>query len=446
MREGSLEAPTRHPIPWQEKDFTDQDKIDSELRRVFDICHGCRRCFNLCDTFPRLFDLIDESESGELDSVDSSKFKYVVDACTLCDMCFMTKCPYVPPHQFNLDFPHLMLRYRAMELKQGKVSRITRQLTETDRNGKVGSILAPFINFFTRRGNKFFRFIIEKLADVDRNAQLPRYTSKPLLKRKRPKRNFKGTATNRKVILYSTCYVNFNSPEIGEAAVNILSSNGVETKVLYPSCCGMPQLEQGDLQRVAHNAKKVASEILPWVENGYDVIALVPSCSLMMKFEWPLILPNDEDIKKLSQATYDVSEYIMNMARQNELQSKFKKIEGGVTLHVACHARAQNMGSKAAELLRLIPDTKVNVVERCSGHGGSWGIMKDNFDTALNVGLPTARKAAETDTKVVVSECPLARAHIVQGIEEINDAGYTKIFDSVHHPIEVLARSCSLEE
>ena len=445
MREGSLEAPTRHPIPWQEKEFTDPDKIDSELRRVFDICHGCRRCFNLCDAFPRLFDLIDNSETGELDKVDSSRFKNVVDACTLCDMCFMTKCPYVPPHEFNLDFPHLMLRYRAMELKQGKVSSITRQLTETDRNGKIGSMFAPFVNICTSRGNKVFRFIIEKITGIHRNSEIPKYSSKPLMKRGTPVPNLKGPATNRKVVIYSTCFVNFNNPEIGEAAINILANNGVETKVLYPTCCGMPQLEQGDIKRVAKNAKKTAAEILPWVDKGYDVIALVPSCSLMMKFEWPLILPNDPDIKKLSEATFDVSEYIMNMARQKELQNEFKQIEGGVTLHLACHSRAQNMGSKAAELLRLIPDTEVLVVERCSGHGGSWGIMKDNFDTALEVGLPVARKAAESNNKVVVSECPLARAHIIQGLEKIGEPGSGKKIETVSHPIEILARSCGLE-
>ena len=113
MSEGSLEAPERHPIPWQDPDFYNEEKLDEELRRQFDVCHGCRRCHNLCDSFPRLFDLIDEAESMELDTVDSKDFKSVVDACTLCDMCFLTKCPYVPPHEFNLDLPHLMLRYRA---------------------------------------------------------------------------------------------------------------------------------------------------------------------------------------------------------------------------------------------------------------------------------------------------------------------------------------------
>ena len=146
MKEGSLGAPTRHPVGWRDEAFHDPGKLDAELRRVFDICHGCRRCFNLCDSFPRLFDLIDEAPTGELDSVASAGFKSVADACTLCDMCFMTKCPYVPPHEFNVDFPHLMLRYRAVEHSQGKVGFVARQLTDTDRNGRLARPVAGLAN------------------------------------------------------------------------------------------------------------------------------------------------------------------------------------------------------------------------------------------------------------------------------------------------------------
>ena len=445
MSEGSLEAPIRRPIQWQEEAFTNPEDLDVELRRVFDICHGCRRCFNLCDAFPRLFDLIDSSETGELDSVDSASFRHVADACTLCDMCFMTKCPYVPPHEFDLDFPHLMLRYRAMEFKRGNVSTSLIQLTETDRNGKLASFLAPFVNWFTSRRNKITRFIMEILTGVDRNSELPKYHHKTFGKRDHSKREINGPATTRKAILYSTCFINYNNPGIGEATQKVLSNHGVETKILYPSCCGMPQLEQGDISRVADNARKITAELLPWVDNGYDVIALVPSCSLMLKFEWPLILPENQDIKKLSNATFDISEYIMDMARQKQLRGGLKKIEGGVTVHLACHSRAQNMGPKAADMLRLIPDTEVVVVDRCSGHGGSWGIMKSNFETALRVGQPVANKAAGANHSNVVSECPLAREHIVQGMKQLGGSKSGKNVAVVSHPIEILAKSYGLQ-
>ena len=447
MREGSLEAPVRKTIPWQNEAYTNEEALDKELRRVFDICHGCRRCFNLCDSFPRLFDLIDDSATGELDKVDSRSFKHVVDACTLCDMCFMTKCPYVPPHEFDLDFPHLMLRYRAVEFKKGKVARIHRELTETDRNGKIASFLANLINFCTRRSNKILRFMMEIIIGIDRKAKLPRYYGKTFLKSVIRKNDKKGSKSNRKVVIYSTCYVNFNNPGIGDAALELLANNGVQTEVVYPACCGMPQLEQGNLKRVASNAKKVAAEILPWVDNGYDVIALVPSCSLMLKFEWPLLLPEDEDIVRLSKATFDISEYLMNISKKEGLRGNLTKIDGGITLHLACHSRAQNMGSKAAELMRLIPDTNLNVIERCSGHGGSWGMMKENFNTAHKVGKPAARKAVEANNTTVVSECPLARDQIVQWMENLSESSSTtKSVTSLYHPIEIFAQSSRFED
>src|SRR5215475_3497085 len=180
MREGSLEAPTRHAIAWQDPDFTDRAKTEAEMHRVFDICHGCRRCFNLCDSFPRLFDLIDNSPTGELDGVPVSDYQQVADACTLCDMCFMTKCPYVPPHEFNLDFPHLMLRYRVAERARRLQPWIERQIADTDRVGRVATKVAPLANWATRTGNGLTRPAMEKLAGIDRRAELPRFSSPTL--------------------------------------------------------------------------------------------------------------------------------------------------------------------------------------------------------------------------------------------------------------------------
>lgn len=440
MSEGSLEAPMRHPVPWQDPEFYDEAKLDDELRRVFDICHGCRRCFNLCDSFPKLFDLIDESESGELDTVDSKDFKPVVDACTLCDMCFMTKCPYVPPHEFNLDFPHLMLRYRAVEQKKGQIPFSAKQLTKTDRNGKLASKVSGLVNWAGKCGNSVTRPIMESVADIHRDAKLPEYSSQPFADKKTaPTVNKDAPAYGRKAVLYATCFANYNNPHIGDAARAVLAQNGVETEVVYPRCCGMPQLEQGDIAAVAESAKQTSADLMPWIEKGYDVIALVPSCALMLKFEWPLLVTDDENVTKLSAATSDITEYIVGIAKKEGLADGIKALDGGVTVHISCHSRAQNMGQKAAEMLRLIPDLKLNVIERCSGHGGSWGIMKENFEVALKVGKPVARKAADANSKYVLSECPLARDHIVQGIEKL-DKPVDKI-DTMQHPVELFARA-----
>jgi len=445
MREGSLEAPTRHPIAWQEPSFTDPAEIEKELRRVFDICHGCRRCFNLCDSFPRLFDLIDSSPSEELDSVDSKDFKSVVDGCTLCDMCFMTKCPYVPPHAFNLDFPHLMLRYRAMEAAQGKVSFADRQMAETDRNGRLAGMVAPITNWATKRGNGTVGLMLRAQAGLHPDAELPRYSNRTLEQQtEQPLAvNPDAPAFGRKVAIYATCFGDYHSPEVGLATRAVLARNGVESVVAYPGCCGMPLLEQGRIADVAANARTVAAGMKSWIEKGYDVVALVPSCALMLKFEWPLILPDDPDVTLLSRATFDVSEYIVGIARKEGLAPGLQPIAGTLTVHMACHARAQNMGQKAAEMLRLLPNADVKVIERCSGHGGSWGFKREHFETAMKIGRPVARQAAENGPGFVMSECPLAGVHIAQGMEVIGgDAPKPQL---VTHPIQLLARAYGLD-
>ena len=440
MKEGGTEAPTRHPIPWSEPAFNDPAALDAELRRVFDICHGCRRCFNLCDSFPRLFALIDDSATGELDSVASADFKPVVDACTLCDMCFMTKCPYVPPHAFDLDFPHLMLRYRAVEHRRGSGGFRQRQLGRTDRNGRLAGAVAGLANWVSRAGNRWTRPLLEAVAGIHRDAHLPRYHRDSFVKRSRraPPLNREAPAAGRKAVLFATCFVNYNSPGIGDAARRVLARNGVETEIVYPACCGMPQLEQGDIDAVAAKARKAAAVLTEWIDSGYDIVAPVPSCALMLKFEWPLILPEDRAVARISRATSDITEYVVDIARNEGLAEGLRPLEGGVALHLACHARAQNMGAKAAELLKLIPDADVTLIERCSGHGGSWGVMRENFPTAIKVGRPVARAAVESGAAYVASECPLAADHILQGMSM---AAPGEVGAQACHPIELMARA-----
>ncbi len=444
--EGGLGAPTRKPLDWHSPNFYDQKKIDVELRRVFDICHGCRRCFNLCGSFPSLFDLIDDSDSGELESVDSKDLAPVIDACTLCDMCFMTKCPYVPPHEFDLDFPHLMVRYRAARFKEDGVGFVQKQLSCTDRNGRMAAPVAGLVNWGSRTGNALTRPVLEAVAGIDRRAALPKFHKKTLEKRAlavSPEVNSAAPARDRKAVLFATCFANFNSPAIGIAARAVLARNGVTTEVVDPGCCGMPQLEYGDIAAVTDSARQVSAALQPWLDKGYDVVSLVASCSLMLKFEWPLVLPDDESVKRLSSATFDIDQYVMDIAAKEGLAEGLAPLQGGVAVHMACHSRAQNIGQKAAEMLRLIPDTEIEVIERCSGHGGSWGIMKKNFDMALKVGKPVARAAAKSGKAHIASECPLAAEHIMQGIEL--EGGVGALPRQSRHPIELLALSYGIE-
>ncbi|MSO71106.1 MAG: glycerol-3-phosphate dehydrogenase [Alphaproteobacteria bacterium] len=444
-REGSLEPPLRHPIDWRDASYTDPTAVEAELRRVFDICHGCRRCFNLCDSFPRLFDLIDKAPTGELDSVASEDFGPVAEACTLCDMCFMTKCPYVPPHEFNLDFPHLMLRARATAAKQGGASWMAKQLTATDRNGKLASLAPAVVNWASRRGNALTRPALEAIAGIDRDAALPKFHSRTFVSEAAEPLapNVRAPGYGRQALLFATCFVNYNDPAIGRAARAVLAHNGVAVEASYPGCCGMPQLEQGNIARVADSAARVAKVLRPALDAGLAVIAPIPSCALMLKFEWPLILPDNDDVRGLAKATRDLPQYLMELAKSPGLAPGLKPLPGGVTMQLACHARAQNMGAKAAELLRLIPEIELTVIERCSGHGGAWGVLKDNFSTALKIGQPVAAKAASETRKYLVSECPLAAEHIRQGIERLDAA---KMPARSWHPIELMALSYGLIE
>ena len=444
--EGGLRAPTRRPHDFDEPDYLDEEKLDSELRRVFDICHGCRRCFNLCDSFPRLFDLIDGSDSGELDTVPSAGFGLVMDSCTLCDMCFMVSCPYVPPHEFDIDFPHLVLRYRAAQSARRAVPWVDRQLARTDRNGKLAGPVAFLANWCSKTTNRFTRSALELLAGIHRSASLPKYHHQTLVRQAANRTleiNIAAPSFGRKAALFATCFSNYNDPAIGLAARGVLARNGVDCAIVYPECCGMPQLEQADFLSVSKKAKIISAFLVAWINKGYDIVALVPSCALMLKFEWPLILPNDENVRKLSKHTSDISEYVVGISQDGGLAEGLNTLPGGVTIHLACHARAQNIGAKAVEMLRLIPEVDLSVIERCSGHGGAWGVKKGNFETGLKVGEPAARQAVKAESAFVASECPLAGEHLRQGMERL--AGGPLIIQHVSHPIQLMAHAYGLE-
>ena len=448
MREGSLEAPTRHRVDWQNPDFYDEAKLEAELRRVYEICAGCRRCFNLCASFPRLFDLIDQTPGETLGEVPAAALEPVVAACTLCDMCYMTKCPYVPPHEFDLDFPHLMLRARAVAFKKGLVPRAARELTRTDRNGALAGLVAPLANWATDRRNELTRPLLEVAAEIHRDAAVPKFHGRTLMMRAKAEpvyADISAPAYGRKAAIFATCFANYNNPALGMAARAVLARNGVDVREAYPGCCGMPQLEQGDLAAVTASAGRIARALEPLIDEGYAIVALVPSCALMLKSEWKLIVPPSSPdyplIEKLAAASYDISEYLVDIAKTEGLAPGLAPIEGGVTLHIACHARAQNIGRKGAEMLRQIPGLELKVIERCSGHGGSWGLHKDNFEVAMKIGAPVAKEAAKAGHGLLASECPLAGRHILQGLERVE--GATVPAESLH-PIQILARAYGL--
>jgi len=278
------------------------------------------------------------------------------------------------------------------------------------------------------------------MLGIDKRAHLPRYESKPLTSKAAkavPSPNSEGPALGRKAALYATCYANFNDQTPGKAALDVLAHNGVLCRVDHPHCCGMPLLENGDLEGVAEAARAVAAHFGPLIDRGYDVVAVTPSCALMLKFEWPLIVPADEAVARLADHTFDLLQYIVEIAKRDGLVP-VPEMTGKVALHFACHSRAQNMGAKAIEMLRLIPGAEPSIVERCSGHGGKWGIMAENFDVAQKLARPTVRALAKTSPDYVVSECPLAGPHLKQVMEA---TGGDAAPDRIGHPIELLAKA-----
>jgi glycerol-3-phosphate dehydrogenase subunit C len=438
MREGSLEAPTRHPLDWKNPQFWDQAKAEKELERIFDICHGCRRCVSLCTTFPTLFDLVDSSKTLEVDGVAREDYWKVVDQCYLCDLCYMTKCPYVPPHPWNVDFPHVMLRAKAIKFKKGIKFR-DRLLSSTDAMGKLAAIpvVAQTVNAVNKNG--FSRSILEKTLGVHKDRELPPYAPTRFRNSFSKSKAFpvkNGKNAPGKAAIFSTCYVNYNEPGMGHDLLAILEHNEVPYVIVEKeACCGMPKLELGDLDGVDMLKKKNMPVLAKYAREGYAILAPVPSCALMFKQELPLMYPDDPDTIAVRDAMFDPFEYFVARKKDKLLKSDFPQALGKVSYHIPCHSRVQNMGQKTREVLESIPGTQVTTVERCSGHDGTWGVKSEYFDNSMKIGRPVFRMMADPDPDYVSSDCPIAARHIMQGIGD--DAPRAQ----KEHPLSLLRKA-----
>jgi len=421
-REGSLEAPTRHPLGWKSPDFYDPAKLERELERVFDICHGCRRCVNLCGSFPTLFDLVDESETMEVDGVKKEDYWKVVDQCYLCDMCYMTKCPYVPPHEWNVDFPHLMLRAKAVKFRNQGASFRDRLLTSTDALGKLATIpvIVQTVNAVNKNGAA--RSLMQRTLGVHKDRVLPDYASAKFRSSARPRGDFPvrdGKNTPGKVAIFSTCYVNYNEPGIGHDLLKILKHNEIPASIVEKeACCGMPKFELGDLEAVAQNKALNIPVLARLAREGYAIMTAVPSCTLMFKQELPLMFPDEADVKLVADAMFDPFEYLVLRHKDGLLKTAFSTALGKVSYHVPCHLRVQNIGQKTRELLEMIPGTKVTTIERCAGHDGTWGVKAEYFEGSMKIGRPVFRQMAEASPDYISSDCAIAGRHILQGMGE----------------------------
>jgi glycerol-3-phosphate dehydrogenase subunit C len=420
-REGSLEAPTRHPLGWQEPAFWNEAALEAEMERVFDICHGCRRCFSLCNAFPVLFDRVDGSATGEVASVPRAARWEVVDHCYLCDMCYMSKCPYVPPHPWNVDFPHLMLRAKAVRNGRQAATFRDRMLSSTDVVGRIAGI--PVVREAVNAANRSrtLRRALEGALGVHRDAPLPAFRA-PF--RRREARRAKpaleavpAAGTTGRVAVFATCYGNRNEPDIVADLVAILEHNGIPVALAAEErCCGMPKLELGDLAAVTKLKQRNIPALAAMVADGHDILAAVPSCVLMFKQELPLMFPDDPDVRAVAERTFDPFEYLMLRHSEGRLRTDFRQPLGKVAWHVPCHLRVQAIGPKTRDVLSLVPGTTVATIERCSGHDGSYAVKREFRDASMRIAKPVVERVAAAGAAHFASDCPMAAAQIASGL------------------------------
>jgi Fe-S oxidoreductase len=422
-REGSLSQPTRHPVAWRDPEFYDETALMHELERVYELCHGCRRCFSLCNAFPLLFDAIDASPTGELDGVDRKVYWEVADHCYLCDMCYMSKCPYVPPHPWNIDFPHLMLRAKAVKFRKGEMRLRDKVLSATDAVGSIAGI--PVVAQVVNKVNDtaIGRRMLEKTLGVHKEAPIPEYHStsgrtrvarghRPDALEVRPSAGTRG-----KVALFATCYCNRNEPDIDDDLAAVFRHNGIPvTLAAQEKCCGMPKLELGDLESIERAKEVNVPALAAMVDQGYDLVAPIPSCALMFKQELPLLFPGDGQVRKVQQAMFDPFEYLALRHKAGLLRTDFARPLGKVSYHVPCHLRVQNLGLKTRDVLKLIPGTEIEPIERCSGHNGTYGVKKEYRDISMKIGRPVFGKVKNAAPDYYASDCPMAGHQIESGL------------------------------
>jgi glycerol-3-phosphate dehydrogenase subunit C len=426
-------------VEWDKPEYWDEKSLDKELRRQYDVCNSCRLCFNLCPGFPKLFESFDKDEvDADPDKLTKDQVWEFVDLCYNCKLCFI-KCPYTPPHKFLIDIPKLVMRARAVEAKRSGVELRDLMLSSPDEIGPVASKLAPLVNF--ANNNRANRLLMEKAIGVHREKILPAFhaeTFERWFKKNIGQATFASAGGDLKVALFHTCVVNYNEPQIGKAAVRALEKNNVE--VCDPPgqrCCGMPYLDAGRIEDALGHFQDNVKMLLPYVRQGYDIVALEPTCGMMLKKEYADYLQGEERDQALevSKRVFDLSEYLVRLNNAGRLNKDFKVDLGRVAYHQPCHLKYQAIGAKSIELLRLAGAQVVFIDKGCSGHDGTWAMKKEYFDMSQKVARGLNRGVKESGADIVATDCSLAGLQIRQGTGR-----------ATLHPIEALAKAYGIEE
>jgi Fe-S oxidoreductase len=417
--------------------FFDPAAVDRELRRVADVCHGCRRCYNLCPSFDVLFRALDRPEvDGETERLEPRDLSAFSDLCFQCRLC-LPQCPYSPPHRWDVDVPRVVLRDRATRVRQaGRPALRERLLSSADAVGRVGTAAAPVVNAL--QGSRAARVLIEKTLGLHRDRLLPVWSARTFgdwwAARGGATRPSPPGGTFERVALFSTCSVDRAFPEVGRAAVGVLERNGCEVVVPEQRCCGMPALENGDLELARECRTDNVRSLWPFARAGYTILVPGPTCSLTLRKEYPL-LDDDAEAREVAGATLDLCEFLMRRHAAGRLSTDFERSPGKIVYQVPCHLKVQDIGFRSRDLLRLIPGAEVTTVERCTGHDGTWSMKTENFPRSMDVGRPVFEELERAAPDRVATDCPLAGIQIRQG------TGRT-----AKHPIQILAEAYGLRD
>lgn len=396
-------------LRYGDPDYLDAARLETELRRVGDICHQCRRCLPLCPSFPKLFELIDATPD-EVAGVAMAGFEEVNELCYHCKLCY-NHCPYTPPHEWDVDFPALMRRHQVARAERDGIPLTRRLTTNTDLLGKVGSLAPPLMNFANQ--NRASRVMMEKTLGIHRDWVQPSFYSETV-DRWFAKRDQETSGENGHVVLFTTCSVNYNDPIAGRSAVTVLEHSDVRVELCYERCCGMPYTDTGDMESAKRNAERNVADLLPYVEAGATVVVPGPSCSLMLKEEYPRLLGTSE-AARVAENTQDLMEYLYHLARAKLMKRDFGESLGRVAYQAPCHIRHQNIGFRARDLLK-VAGAEVILVDACSGVDGTWGMQARFHDISMKVAGPMLDRIREAEPDHIATDCPLSALRIQEGL------------------------------
>jgi Fe-S oxidoreductase len=389
--------------------FLDPVSAEQELRRVTELCDGCRRCYRLCSSFDYMLDEAVDKNDGDHARITGGDLRRIVDLCWQCKLCY-NHCPYTPPHAWSIDFPRLMLRMKAARVKAEGVSRADAWLGDVDRLGSLGSALAPVSNW----ANRFppHRRLLEAAVGIDSRRNLPSFHRQTFARWFRERGGGRVGATRHPVAFFFSCSINYNEPQVGRDAVSVLERNGCQVSCPEQVCCGMPYLDGGDLDSARENARRNLAALRPLVDAGASVVVPQPTCSYVLKKDYPMLVPG-EDADRVARATVDFFEYLGRRKQEGTLDTEFRgPAPGKVAYQMPCHLRAQNIGYKTRDVLELVPGTTVAVVEKCTAMDGTWAMKKEFYPLSLGFAKRAVKEMDEAKPDVHATDCTLSALQI----------------------------------